>query len=444
MRVFLWNVDFEQLARRFAAWGKSAWESLRNGEMRRMLKVWVRANGWFALASLVIATVIYMLLRDNLMSSQITTLKVDVLILDGEKRISGAAEPREIEVQVWGKEADVNNFVRETKTVQLRIPRAKVAGDASGNGGSVKIKPQRDIPSARKFGVLATPVGHGRVTVTFDEQGEVEFRIAEPVIVGTPHHRTVKSTDFNPKVAKVRGGKSRLSNLSELYKLELEPVDVKDRADDYVGAARIRIPQELGGDVKLVDVTEAEVRVTFEKREKTKTFVKLPVRLSIAPGTVIPAESVLDPVAVSAKVTGYDESVDALSDNMVTAYAVIPVASTLNHAPGATNTLPVELVVPHNSEIWSTECTPPAVRLVMPLPRPVEVAEPSPPVEANPESVADPGPDVTPVPGEKQEGGAKAGEDAPEGIRENPAGNDGTAAVQLEGNKGSDELREGH
>ena len=454
MRVFLWNVDFERLARNFTAWYKSTREALRNGEMWRTLKVWVRANGLFALASLAIATVIYLLVRDTLNISQKTTLKVDVLILDGEKRISGVAEPSEITVDVWGKEADVNNFVREAKTVQLRIPRAKIAGE----GGSVKIKSQRDIPSARKFGVLASPVGRGRVKVTFDEPGEVEFRIAEPVVVGTPHHRTIKSTDYNPKVAKVRGGKSRLLNLSELYKLELDQIDVQNRADDYIGVARIRIPTELreSGDVKLVDVTEVEVRVTFEKREKTKTFTKLPVRLSIAPGTVIPEKSVLEPVFVSAKVTGYDESVDALSNNMVTAFAVIPSASTLNHDPGATNTLPVELVVPHNSEIWKTECSPPAVKLVMPLPAPAPVTEDEPPQAdaAKPEEglgqggAAAASGEVAGLPGESEKPNVsemkvveetkmsdeKKAEASPEAATEKPAANGGPA-LQLDNAK---------
>ncbi len=384
MRISLLEEVFERLPQRFFVWYKSLRESLRNGEMRRKLQFWIRANGWFALASLGIATFIFLLVRETLMFSQITTLKVDVLIQDGEKRISGVAEPSEIKVQVWGKEADVNNFVRETKTAQLRIQKSKVNDDASGNGGSVKINPRRDIPNARKFGVLVSPTGNGRVKVTFDDPGEVEFKIAEPVVKGVPHHRTVKSVDYNPKVAKVRGGKTRLSTLKELFKLELDSIDVQDRADDYIGVARIRIPPEMGGDVNLVDVTEAEVRVTFEKREKTKTFTKLPVRFSIAPGTVIPAGSVLDPLLVSATVTGYDESVDALSNSLVTAYAVIPGPFTLNLAPGATNTLPVEIVVPHNSEIWNTECSPPTVRLIMPVPPPAVVSKAPPAEEAVP------------------------------------------------------------
>ena len=440
MRVFFWDVDFERLAKRISAWFKSARESLRNGEMRRKLQFWIRANGGFALASLAIATVIYLLVRDNLMISQKTTLKVDVLIQDGENLISGAAEPREVEVDVLGKEADVNNFIRETRTTQLRIPRAKVVGGASGNGGSVKINPRRDIPNARKFGVMVSPTGNGRVKVTFDEPGEVEFKIAEPIVKGVPHHRTVKSVDYNPKVAKVRGGKSRLSTLTELFKLELGPIDIQDRADDYSGVVGIRIPAGIGGDVKLVDVTEAEVRVTFEKREKTKTFTKLPVRFSIAPGTVIPEGSVLEPVFVSATVTGYDESVDALSNNLVTAYAVITGVSTLNHVPGATNTLPVELVVPHNSEIWNTECSPPTVRLIMPAPPPAAVSEEPPADEAAPADGLGNG-GATGGGGMGQgsgkEGAAKEGT-GKEGAGNVGAGGDGSAAEKTE-EKGKNE-----
>jgi hypothetical protein len=364
--------DIESLAGRFLPnvmeWSKGFWGSIKSGELWKQLKIWWRANRWFAIISLFLATGLYFRIRENINYNGSRSIPVEVQVVGSENPPSVAPVPSVINVFVRGAENDVRKFETSHLPIRLRIPVDKL--ENSADGVTIAIKSRRDIPGLREPGLVPTGLSADKVHVTYDPPANVEFFIDPPKHIGAPYHGEVKGVKFSPQTVTLRGGRNMLNSLRERDEVrpQLPLINVENLVDGFTRQYEIKLPDPLAKVATLSSPTSVTVTVEIVRREGVKTFEKLPIRLSIPPEVALPKGSSILPLDVSAKVTGYDLSVAALSNDMVTAYAYVPSASTLNLAPGATNTLHVKLEVPPDKEIWTVDSTPSAVKLIMPAP----------------------------------------------------------------------------
>ena len=372
--------DMETLIGRFlqnvVAWSKVFWGSIKSGELWKQLKIWWRANRWFAIISLVIAIVLYFHIRENINYNGSRSIPVEVQVIGGDPTLSVAVEPAVIDVFVRGSENDVRKFETSDLPIRLRIPAEKI--DNGTDGVTIAIKPRRDIPGLRELGLVATSLSADTLRLTYDVPANVEFFIDPPKHIGTPYHGEVKVIKFSPQTVTLRGGRKNLSSLRERDEVrpQLPLINVENLVDGFTRQYDISLPDQLGKVVSSFSPKSVMVKVEIVRRESSKHFDKLPVRLSLPPDVVLPKGFRLVPLEVSADVSGYDKSMETLSNALVTAYAYVPSASTLDLSFGATNTLQVKVEVPHSNEIWNVKTFPTAVKLIMPAPPP---PPPSPP-----------------------------------------------------------------
>ena len=366
--------DIEALVGRLLAnamaWSKEFWEAVKSGELRKQLKIWWRANRWFAILSLFLATVLYFRIRENINYNGSRSIPVEVEVMGGDDPRSLAVEPGAINVMVRGAENDVRKFETSDLPIRLRIPADKVGN--SPDGVTMAIKSRRDIPGLRELGLVATRLSADSVRVTYDLPADVEFFIDPPKHIGTPYHGEVKGVQFAPQSVKLRGGRKILNSLRErdAVRPQLPIIDVDNQVASFTRQYQITLPDPLGKIAALASPTSVTVKVEIARRESSKNFENLPVRLSMPPGVVLPKGYRLVPLHVSADISGYDKSMEAFSNDMVTAYACVPSVSTLDLSFGATNTLQVKVEVPHGMEIWDVRTKPEAVKLIMPPPPP--------------------------------------------------------------------------
>ena len=363
------------------AWSKDFWGSIKSGELWKQLKIWWRANRWFAIISLVLATGLYLRIREIINHNGSRSIPVEVQVVGSENPPLVATDPSTITVYVRGAENDVRKFETSHQPIRLQIPVDKL--ENSPNGVTIAIKPRRDIPGLRELGLIPTGTSADKVHVTYDLLANVEFFIDPPKHTGTPYHGEVKSVKFSPQTVTLRGGRNKLNSLRERDEVrpQLPLINVENLVNGFTRQYDITLPEQLEKVVDSFSPKSVMVKVEIVRRESSKHFDNLPVRLSMPPGVVLPKGFRLAPLEVSADVSGYDKSMETLSNDMVTAYAYIPSASTLNLSPGATNTLQVKLEVPPDKEIWTVESSPSAVKLVMPA------SPPPPPPPAAPAAV---------------------------------------------------------
>ena len=363
--------DFAALFDRFLpgalAFARDFWASLRTGEFWKQQRVWWRANWVFALIAFVLASLLYFRIKGELNHRGSRSIPVVVEVLGEETPTFANVVPREIKVEVNGAESDVRKFETSTEPIRLSVSKEKLS-QSSEMGVPITIKERRDIPGLRELG-LSYHVSDKAKTVfaKYDVPGDVEFSIEKPKTVGTPKRGEVGEVSYSPDRVKLHGGQNWLRSLKDKEVLQLEPVVVEGLPVGRVEVQRrINLPESLAKAAKLSFMTNVTVFVEIVPSEKTKTFDKLPVRLSMPVGLNLPKGYRLTPQYVSATVSGYEKAMEALSSVDFTAYAVIPSVAALDLKHGATNTIPIKLEVPPDKEIWAVNPTPSAVKLIMP------------------------------------------------------------------------------
>lgn len=341
--------------------------SLRSGEFWKRQRVWWRANGVFALIAFLLASLLYFRIRGELNNSGSRIIPVVVEVLGEEKTIFADVVPSEIKVEVYGAENDVRKFVTGTDPIRLSVSKDKLSR-SSEEGFPIKIKERRDIPGLRELGLRYNILGPGKtVFAKYDVPGDVEFSIEKPMIIGRPYHGEVADVRCSPERVMLHGGQNWLKTLKDKEFLQLESVNVEGLPVGHSEfQCEIKLPEWMKTAATLSPETNVTVSVQIVPSEKTKIFDKLPVRLSMPAGLNLPKGYRLTPQYVSATVSGYEQSMGALSSADVTAYAVIPSVAALDLKHGATNTVPIKLEVPPDKEIWTVNPTPSAVKLIMP------------------------------------------------------------------------------
>ncbi len=343
------------------------WSSLWNGEFRKRQRVWWRANWFFALLSLFVASFLYFRIFTELQHSGSRIIPVVVEVQGEGKTTFADVVPREIKVEVSGSESDVRKFETSTQPIRLSVTTEKLS-QSSEMGVPITIKERRDIPGLRELGLHYKIAGEGKtVYAKYDVPGDVEFSIEKPKIEGTPKRGEVVDVRYSPERVLLRGGQNWLRSLKDKEVLTIEPVNVEELQVGSVDIARrIVLPESLQKTATLSVPTNVTVSLEIVPNVKTRVFEKIPVRLSIPVELSLPKGCRLVPPFVSATLTGYDKSMDSLSNTAITAYAVVPSVATLDMKYGATNTVPIKLEVPPDKEIWTVEPTPSAIKLIMP------------------------------------------------------------------------------
>ena len=363
--------DLETLANRFlpnaVAWTRDFMSAAKSGEIWKRLGIWSRANWKFVLLSLFLASLLYFRIRENISYYGSRSIPVEVQLIGGEGPMSVAVEPSVISVSVRGAQNDVRKFETSDLPIRLQVLADKVSTN-SIEGVKISLRPRRDIPGLREFGLVATDISADSVLVTYDWPGDVEFFIDPPKHKGTPFHGEVKGLDFSPQKVLLHGGRKRLLALRarDTVRPQLPVIDVENLVQGFVRQYEIVLPEQLREVATLSIETNVTVKVEIVRRESTKTFEKLPLRLLLRPGVVLPIGYRLVPLHVSATVTGYDNSVDPLSNDSMNAYAEVLPLGKLDFSPGATNSLGVKIEVPSDKEVWSVEPNPKEVLLIMP------------------------------------------------------------------------------
>ncbi len=346
--------------------------SLRTGEFWKQQRVWWRANWVFALIAFVLASLLYFRIQGELNHSGSRIIPVFVEVLGEENTTFADVVPREIKVEVNGAESDVRKFETSTEPIRLSVSKEKLS-QSSEMGVPITIKERRDIPGLRELGLRYNSLGPGKtVFAKYDVPGDVEFSIEKPMIVGRPYHGEVADVRCSPERVMLHGGQNWLKTLKDKEYLQLESVNVDGLPVGHSEfQCEIKLPEWMKTAARLSPETNVTVSLQIVPSEKTKIFDKLPVRLSMPVGLTLPKGYRLTPQYVSATISGYDKSMEALSSADVTAYAVIPSVAALDLKHGATNTIPIKLEVPPDKEIWTVNPTPSAVKLVMPAIPPV-------------------------------------------------------------------------
>ena len=364
--------------------------SLRSGEFWKRQRVWWRANGGFALLALVLASLLYFRIREELNHSGSRIIPVVVEVLGEEKTTFADVVPREIKVEVYGAESDVRKFETSSLPIRLSISKERLS-QSSEIGVPITIKERRDIPGLRELGLRYQISGGGKtVFAKYDVPGDVEFSIEKPKIVGSPKRGDVGEVRYSPERVHLHGGRNWLRSLKDKEVLQLEPVVVEGLPVGSVEKkCAIILPESLAKAATLSPMTNVTVSLTIVPNAKTRDFEKLPVRLSVPLGLDLPHGCRLEPQSVSASLTGLVTSMSALSDTDITAYAVISSAAALDLEYGATNAIPIKVEVPPDKEIWTVEPMPSTVKLIMPAP---------PRVEEPPPAVSEGVGDIAPVP----------------------------------------------
>ncbi|MBQ7721334.1 MAG: hypothetical protein IJT64_00335 [Kiritimatiellae bacterium] len=355
------------------AFFRSFAESARSGAFRRDLRRWWSANGIFAVISLAVAALLYFRIRENVNHNGFRSVPVDVTIEGADRFSSVAVSPRAIDVYVRGTENDVRKFESDGAPIRIALPYdAKLTGD----GIRFRVRPRKDIPGIRELGLLVTRQSSDFVTVTSDRASDVQFDIDPPKLIGKAYHADA-TVEITPMSASLHGGQNLLESLKDSVHLQVKPIEIENVSQSFERDCEIVLPEQLAP-VVTVYPRSVHAHVKIVPRAGTRTFDSIPMRLSVPPGTPIPPGCDLWPAEVAAKITGYDLSVAALSNSMITAYAEIAASLSLDYSPGATNILPVRLEFPPDKEIWRAEADPKVVSLIMPA-APATTEEPTTP-----------------------------------------------------------------
>ena len=350
------------------------WLLLRNGDFWKRKRVWWRANWFFAVIALALASFLYFRIFTELQHSGTRIIPVMVEVLGEGKTTFADVDPREIKVEVSGSESDVRKFETSTQPIRLSVSTEKLA-QSSERGVPITIKGRRDIPGLRELGLrFKITSGENTVYAKYDVPGDVEFSIEKPKIEGTPKRGEVVDVRYTPERVLLRGGQNWLRSLKDKEVLTIEPVNVEEFQVGSVDITRkILLPESLQKTATLSVPTNVTVSLEIVPNVKTRSIDNIAVRLSAPVGLSLPKGYRVKPLSVTATLTGYNKSMDSLSNTTLTAYAVIPSIAALDLKYGATNTLSVKLDIPSDKEIWTVETDPSSVELIMPpVPR-VEV-----------------------------------------------------------------------
>ena len=347
--------------------------SVKSGEFFRNLRAWWHADWLFAVFSLIIASTIYYQVKTTISE----TASVEFIVLTECPEVPEAfiaPDQGRVTVRVRGALKDVRTFETSKRTSIV----LKVEKDKAKEGAVVEIKPKH-IPGLKGLGLQVVDISPKNVKIKFDGRTPVEFRFADPEFIGTPYHGRVKSFKIEPETVKLRGRTQRLQELSQNVKLSVPAINVQNIVGEVEKVCDVEIPADITrNDYDFLSEEKVTVKIFVEKRESSKLISNLPLRLSLPRPregeTSLPDGYKLEPKSVSATITGYEVSVDALSKSTITAYAYVDDRAALDLTPGATNRVPVRIEVPHDKEISEVIPDPAEVSLIMPPPKPVPVA----------------------------------------------------------------------
>lgn len=358
----------------------NARNSIKNGTATREIMQWMKANWPFALLSLIIASVFYFICRSNISYFGSRSIPV-VLSVDDDKYITHLApSPAMVKVEVSGTVADVRKFESNTDPIKIKV----TADEFKAHGEHLEVWLKRkDIPELRGL-ALKCDIKPNRINIEGDSIAAEEFYLNLPKIEGKPYLGDPGEITIEPTSITASGGKKTLQALkAEHLRLDIEAVNVEGIKDHLKTVSTVVKPEIFKKNgISIISDPQIRVTVEYKSHKGMRVFEKLPVRISLPTECTLPGGWKIEPHYVTAKLTGFDTSMESLSSPQITAYA--EVAAGTKFIPGTTITLPIKLEVPHDKEIWDVKSEPANVKLIIPaqvfpdhapLPQPIEKAK---------------------------------------------------------------------
>ncbi len=323
---------------------------------------------WKGLA-LLLATLLYFVIRGSIRHTQTLVVPIDI---DPQAQVAAATiEPLSAEVTIQGTLNELQRFSGRDLRLVLRPGFSNdPAVNASwirrwlrslfGSRSMVRSHTEEFRLSARRLrgareNIRVVKIEPKMAKVTYDVRGEVDLPVAEPVVVGKPYRGRVV-IDYSPRTVRVTGSRDQLDAMvANGVQLQTEPVDVEGRVQGYKKTLPILQPSMT----RLVKFEPAEVsaEVKIIADRFTREFQDVPVLLAAAPGGGGAWRA--SPEAVGVRLSGRAEMIAALQTNQV---AVMVDLRTISGS--ASNTLPVQVVLPYDSAVETVEISPPEVTVV--------------------------------------------------------------------------------
>lgn len=343
--------------------------AVKNGDLLKIQRIWWQANWSFVLISVLLASLIYFFCLPNIRHEGRRQIQIKLVVdeknAEDKAQYAYRVEPWYVDVVVWGTDNDVKKFESLSDPVIIKVSHT----DFDLKDNLKKQIKRQNIPGVK--GAALKTSFKPEVTVFCDKieddiLTELDFFIDPPKLEGRPYHGDVDKVEVVPSSVKAAGRRNVLNALKDELRLKVEPVNVDGLEKDFDDYCNIIIPDAFKDNSIELSTNKVRVLIFYKSRTGAVTFKNIPVRLSMPPGVFLPEGCRVEPLSVSARLTGYDASVQAISNSMVFAYAEILDQAHFDNKSGATNSLPVRLLVPHDREIWSVEANPDMVRLIMP------------------------------------------------------------------------------
>ncbi len=339
---------------------------MRMGGFWRDVARWaVRDWRWKAVA-LVLAATLYFVIRERIRYTETLIIPLDI---DPQAQLAAATiEPLSVAVTVQGTQSEVQRFNnrelrmivrpsfsegRAGKQTWLRRWVRSLAGHRSKVGGNTEdFRLSARNLQGTKERIRVIKIEPKTAKVTYDVRGDVELPVAEPVVIGKPHRGRVV-VEYAPKTIRVSGSRDQLDEMvANGLQLQTETVDVDGRVQGFKRTLSILQPSVT----RLVKFEPAEISAEIKiiTDRFTSEFQNVAVLVAGMPGSG--SDWSCEPAAVTVRVTGRAEVVNAIQTNQVSALVVIRGSDLLS-----SNALPVQVVLPFDLAVEAVETDPATV-----------------------------------------------------------------------------------
>jgi len=324
---------------------------------------WIARDWSWKLVALALATALYLFIRERIRHTE--TLVVPLDIAPQAQVAAATIEPLAVAVTVQGSLGELQRLHGRTLRMivrpgfvegragggwQIRRWLRSVMGDRShvtGNAEEFRLS-ARNLQGADQP-IRVVKIEPKTAKVTYDVRGEVELPVADPVVVGKPYRGRVL-VDYTPRMVRVSGSRDQLDAMvASGVQLQTGTLDVDGRVQGFKKTVPILQPSVS----RLVKIEPAEItaEVTIVTDRFTSEFTN--VRVLVAGLPESGSGWACDPPAVTVRLTGRAEVVNAIQTNQVAAVVDWRDADRL-----ATNALSVKIFLPFDLAVEAVETEP--------------------------------------------------------------------------------------
>ena len=319
-------------------------------DLKQRLRLWLKANGLMALVALVLAVIVYMTILELVSNATTRTIPIEIEREPGLALM--AVRPATAEVTFRGALTEFQQLDRSDLRFAVRVPR----GMSEAGVARLSLRP-RNLKGVA--GLRVMNIQPSEVEITFDHQGEREFPIAPPILDGKPFRGRAEA-EYTPRTAVVRGARLQLDRLHNAgVTLQMVPVNVDGRVQGFSRQAPILPPEEAWSPE--ISPATVQVKVTIVPDNIQREFGDIPVRLTHLADQTNAVGWRVEPASVKVRLTGWVEALGSISSHVIRVYADFPGAAA--SSAGATNMLPLRVLLPQGATVEEVVAEPAEVRL---------------------------------------------------------------------------------